>query len=203
MPFKIIFLDEADALTPEAQQALRRTMENYSATCRFILSCNYSSKIIEPIQSRCTVFRFRRLEKDSVKKIAEKIIKEEKGKISEKAIEALKRLTASKTIVIRNGTKQEVESKFLVPGDIVVLEEGTKIPADIRILKSSNMKLDESSLTGESIPVNKKIDLINDCPLAERENMAYMGTILTYGRGSGVVVSTGMKTEMGKIAEMI
>ena len=78
VPFKIIYLDESDALTKEAQQALRRTMENYTQTTRFILSCNYSSKIIDPIQSRCAVFRFRPLEKDDVKNIIEKIAKEEK-----------------------------------------------------------------------------------------------------------------------------
>ena len=72
--FKIIFLDEADALTPEAQQALRRTMENYSSSCRFILSCNYSSRILDPIQSRCVVFRFRLLEKKDIRKIIERIV---------------------------------------------------------------------------------------------------------------------------------
>jgi len=88
-PFKIIFLDEADALTREAQQALRRTMENYTQTCRFCLSCNYSSKIIEPIQSRCVVFRFRQLDKKEIFEIIENIAKQEKIKIDEKAKEAL------------------------------------------------------------------------------------------------------------------
>lgn len=88
-PFKIIFLDEADALTREAQQALRRTMENYTQTCRFILSGNYSSKIIEPIQSRCVVFRFKQLEKKDIAEIIEKIAKDENLKIDEKAKEAL------------------------------------------------------------------------------------------------------------------
>jgi replication factor C small subunit len=89
VPFKIIYLDECDALTKEAQQALRRTMENYTQTCRFILSCNYSSKIIDPIQSRCAVFKFRPLEKADVKSIIEHISKEENLKIDQKAEEAL------------------------------------------------------------------------------------------------------------------
>lgn len=89
VPFKIIFLDEADALTREAQQALRRTMENYTGTCRFILSCNYSSKIIDPIQSRCVVFRFRLLEKKEIEKVIKKIAENEKLTINEKAVEVL------------------------------------------------------------------------------------------------------------------
>lgn len=89
VPFKIIYLDECDALTREAQQALRRTMENYTQTCRFILSANYSSKIIEPIQSRCVVFRFKQLEGREITEIIEKIAKDEKLKIDEKAKQAL------------------------------------------------------------------------------------------------------------------
>lgn len=89
VPFKVIFLDEADALTKEAQQALRRTMENYASTCRFIMSCNYSSRIIEPIQSRCVVLRFKLLEKKDVTAIIKKICEKENLKITDEALNAL------------------------------------------------------------------------------------------------------------------
>ncbi len=88
-PFKIIYLDECDSLTREAQQALRRTMENYSGTCRFILGCNYSSKLIDPLQSRCTVFRFKLLEKKDVQELVDVIAKKEKLKVGKKAFDAL------------------------------------------------------------------------------------------------------------------
>jgi len=87
--FKVIFMDEADALTPEAQQALRRTMENYSKTCRFILSCNYSSKIIDPIQSRCAIFRFKLLEKKDIEKIIKTISEKENLKVDQESLEIL------------------------------------------------------------------------------------------------------------------
>ncbi|ODS40171.1 Replication factor C small subunit, partial [Candidatus Altiarchaeales archaeon WOR_SM1_SCG] len=87
--FKIIFLDEADALTPEAQNAMRRTMENYTRTCRFILSCNYSSKIIEPIQSRCAVFRFRKIPRDAIRKRLEYILNSEGIEFTEQGISAI------------------------------------------------------------------------------------------------------------------
>lgn len=89
VPFKVIFLDEADALTPEAQQALRRTMENFSATCRFILSCNYSSKIIDPIQSRCAIFRFKLLERKDIEKYLRRIIQAEKLIVEDEAMEII------------------------------------------------------------------------------------------------------------------
>ena len=93
VPFKIIFLDECDALTREAQQALRRTMENYTSTCRFILSCNYSSKILDPIQSRCAVFRFKPLDKKELNQIIERITKDENLKVTDKAKEALEEVS--------------------------------------------------------------------------------------------------------------
>ncbi|MFH1337699.1 MAG: calcium-translocating P-type ATPase, SERCA-type [Nanoarchaeota archaeon] len=122
---------------------------------------------------------------------------------AEKAIEALKKLASPEAIVVRGGKRKTVKSKELVPGDIVLLYEGTKIPADMRILEVTTLKLDESSLTGESVPVNKDTTPVKNAQIADRENMAYMGTMVTYGRGMGVVTETGMKTEMGKIARMI
>jgi len=89
VPFKVIFLDEADALTKEAQQALRRTMENFTNTCRFIMSCNYSSSIIDPIQSRCVVFRFKLLEKKDISEVVKKIVEREKLKISDDSFQAI------------------------------------------------------------------------------------------------------------------
>lgn len=89
VPFKVIFLDEADALTPEAQQALRRTMENYSGTCRFMLSCNYSSKIIDPIQSRCAIFRFKLLEKKDIERVINRIGEAEKLTVKPESIEII------------------------------------------------------------------------------------------------------------------
>jgi len=93
VPFKILFLDESDALTREAQQALRRTMEMYTQTCRFILSCNYSSKIIDPIQSRCSIFRFKLLSKEDISEIVSKISKRETLQIDDKGVDALYRIT--------------------------------------------------------------------------------------------------------------
>ncbi|MFC1648619.1 replication factor C small subunit [Nanoarchaeota archaeon] len=102
VPFKIIYLDECDALTKEAQQALRRTMENYTQTCRFILSCNYSSKIIDPIQSRCTVFRFKPLNQKDLTTLIQSIAKQEKLKIDNDAIEALVKISSGDARRIMN-----------------------------------------------------------------------------------------------------
>ncbi|MBI4176169.1 MAG: cation-translocating P-type ATPase [Candidatus Aenigmarchaeota archaeon] len=123
---------------------------------------------------------------------------------AEKAIEALKKLTSPETIVIRDGKEQKILSKQLVPGDIVALEEGSRVPADLRLIEVVSLKIDESSLTGESFPVEKKPDVFSeDTPLADRKNLAFMSSIVTFGRGKGVVIGTGMHTEIGRIAHLI
>ncbi|MFA4885645.1 MAG: cation-translocating P-type ATPase, partial [Desulfotomaculaceae bacterium] len=124
---------------------------------------------------------------------------------AERSLEALKKLTSPEARVIRNGQEHRVQTAELVPGDIVVLEEGDKVPADLRLLKTSSLEIEESALTGESLPVPKDVTALGqkDLALGDTFNMAYLGTVVTRGRGSGVVVHTGMATEMGQIAEMI
>jgi Ca2+-transporting ATPase len=122
---------------------------------------------------------------------------------AEKAISALKKLTVSKVTVIRDGVHHEISVEEVVPGDIVILEEGNRVPADVRLIEVSNLKIDESELTGESVPVLKDKKTLGDVALADRKNMAFMSTLITYGRGVGVVVDTGMSTEIGKIATLV
>lgn len=124
---------------------------------------------------------------------------------AEKSLESLKQMSAPEAKVIRDGKKTVVPARELVPGDIVILEAGDIIPADLRLFTSSNLKVDESSLTGESVAVEKNSEAIldNNATLGDRVNMAYMSTIVTYGRGKGVVVGTSHDTEIGKIATMI
>jgi P-type Ca2+ transporter type 2C len=124
---------------------------------------------------------------------------------AEKAMAALKKLAVPTVKVQRSGQIQEISARELVIGDLVLLETGDLVPADCRLLESVNLRIQEASLTGESEPVEKKIGALEkeDLPLGDRRNMAYMGTMISYGRGQGVVTDTGMKTELGHIASMI
>lgn len=128
---------------------------------------------------------------------------------AEKAIEALQEMAAATSKVLRDGGIVSVKSEELVVGDIVLLEAGDAVPADCRILESASLKIEEAALTGESVPVNKIIDLLalkqgeKEVSLGDRKNMAYMGSTVVYGRGRAVVTATGMETEMGKIADAI
>ena len=124
---------------------------------------------------------------------------------AEKSLEALKKMSSPTCIVRRDGVLVELKAEELVPGDIVVLEEGRTVPADLRLIESINLKTDESSLTGESLPVEKDANMVfsDEVGVGDRVNMAYMSTPVVYGRGEGVVVLTGMKTETGKIAKLL
>lgn len=124
---------------------------------------------------------------------------------AEKSLEALQKLSDHASKVIRNGKLEVIPSKQLVPGDIVVLETGDYIPADLRIIEAVNLKSQESALTGESVPVEKQVEKITDekVGIGDRTNMLFSSSLITYGRGKGIVVSTGMNTEVGKIATML
>ncbi|MFH0811170.1 MAG: cation-translocating P-type ATPase [Pseudomonadota bacterium] len=124
---------------------------------------------------------------------------------AERAIAALKRMAAPQADVVRDGRHVKVPSAELVPGDVLILQTGDRIPADCRIIEAASLKIDESALTGESAPAGKAPDRLEreDLPLGDRGNMGYMATIITYGRGRGLVVATGMNTEFGHIAKMI
>ena len=128
---------------------------------------------------------------------------------AEEAIEALKKMTAAKSKVLRDGEIMTVQSDELVTGDVIILEAGDSIPADGRLIETASMKVEEAALTGESVPVDKHSEAIGieagakDIPLADRKNMIYMGSTVVYGRGRAVLTGTGMSTEMGKIADAI
>lgn len=130
------------------------------------------------------------------------VIQESKA---EKAIEALKEMTAATSKVLRDGKVINVKSEDLVPGDVIVLEAGDAVPADARIIESNSLKCEEAALTGESVPSEKHETVLSagengDVPLGDRANMIYMGSTVVYGRGKAVITATGMDTEMGKIA---
>ena len=124
---------------------------------------------------------------------------------AEKSLEALKKMSSPTCVVRRDGKLLELKAEELVPGDIVILEEGRTVPADLRLITAINLKTDESSLTGESLPVEKDADIVftDEVGVGDRVNMVYMSTPVVYGRGEGIVVRTGIDTETGKIAKML
>ncbi|AKB65359.1 calcium-transporting P-type ATPase, PMR1-type [Methanosarcina mazei] len=123
---------------------------------------------------------------------------------AEESIKLLKSLTSPEALVVRDGKEVKVPSSLLVPGDILILQAGDRIPADARLLEAQSLKIDESSLTGESVPVEKSIKiLLPETPQPDRKNMAYTGTSVTYGRGKAVITATGMSTAFGKLAGLL
>lgn len=124
---------------------------------------------------------------------------------AEQALAALRKLAAPEAHVIRDGSRQVIPASQLVPGDLILLEAGNYVPADLRLIEAVNLRVEEAALTGESVPVQKdaSVRLETDIPLGDRKNTAFMGTLVNYGRGKGVVVATGMYTQIGLIAEML
>ena len=127
---------------------------------------------------------------------------------AEKALEALQEMSKAQSKVIRDGKQISIPSEDLVVGDIIILEAGDSVPADARIIECASMKIEEAALTGESVPVDKRDDVLKagdngDVALGDRKNMVFMGSTVVYGRGKAVVVATGMETEMGKIADAL
>lgn len=125
---------------------------------------------------------------------------------AEKAVEALQKMTTPKSLVRRDSEIKEVNSEEVVPGDIIIIDAGRYIPADLRLIESANLQIEESALTGESVPSNKDASAILEdekTPIGDKSNMAFMSTLATYGRGEGVVVATAMETEIGKIAKIL
>lgn len=127
---------------------------------------------------------------------------------AEKAVASLQEMSAATSKVIRNGHQQAVPSEALVPGDIILLEAGDAVPADARVIEAASLKVEEAALTGESLPVAKQMEPLNEengraVPLGDRSNMLYMGSTVAYGRGKAVITQTGMQTEMGKIADAL
>jgi len=124
---------------------------------------------------------------------------------AERAMEALKEMAAPMANVIRGGSPRAIPSREIVPGDVVIIEAGAIIPADLRLIEAAQLRIEEAALTGESVPVEKKVCLLSDpsLPLGDRINTVYKGTIVTYGRGLAIATATGMDTELGKIASML
>lgn len=124
---------------------------------------------------------------------------------AERAIDALRQMAAPTATVLRDGIDVKVPAREVVPGDVVILHTGDRIPADGRIIESINLQIEEAALTGESVPVEKHTDALptQEMPVGDRKNMVYAGTAATYGRGRALIVATGMQTEFGKIAQLL
>ena len=123
---------------------------------------------------------------------------------AEQALVAIRRMLSLRANVVRDGHARTLAAEELVPGDVVLIQSGDRVPADLRLFRVKNLRVDEASLTGESVPIEKQTEPVaNDAPLGDRTGMSYSGTLVTFGQGRGVVVATGDATELGRISELL
>ncbi len=201
-------LNDAEAFNRKEKYGLNKLKKEKKTSKLEILVNQFKSLIIWILIAAALISFFIGETVDSIVILVLVIINAVIGFIQEynadKSIEALKKLMNLKAVIKRNGKIIEINAEQLVPGDIILLEEGAKIPADIRLIEAVSLEAIEASLTGESLPVKKQTNKLNKgINLAERTNMLFSGTIISRGKGKGIVTATGMNTEIGKIAGML
>ncbi len=203
-------LAEADALQTKEQVGLNRLKAKKKKSVFKILLSQLKDWLIYVLLAAVVITLFMGEYIDSIIITLVILINAGIGTFQEvkagKAIDALLKMSSPKALVKREGHTKEIDSEDLVPGDVVILDAGRVIPADLRLIETVNLQIEESSLTGESLPVQKNADTnfgSDKIPIAEMTNMCFMSTIVTAGRGAGIVVETGMNTEVGKIADLL
>lgn len=202
-------LDEEEAKKRQEEHGLNELEEQEGRTLLSMIAGQFKDFLIIVLLAAALVSGFVGELKDAILIVAIVIVNAIMGVVqenkAEQSLAALKKLSTPTAKVIRDGSTQEIPAQELVPGDIILLDAGDYIPADGRLVEAASLKIQESALTGESVPVGKHTKKIDkeEVPLGDRKNLVYMSSVVTYGRGKAIVTKTGMDTEIGKIADMI
>jgi P-type Ca2+ transporter type 2C len=202
-------LDEEEAKKRQEEHGLNELEEQEGRSLLSMIAGQFKDFLIIVLLAAALVSGFVGELKDAILIVAIVIVNAIMGVVqenkAEQSLAALKKLSTPTAKVIRDGSTQEIPAQELVPGDIILLDAGDYIPADGRLVEAASLKIQESALTGESVPVGKHTKKIDkeEVPLGDRKNLVYMSSVVTYGRGKAIVSKTGMNTEIGKIADMI